>query len=136
MFSKNLLYLGVFSSESLQKFLVLNVFLLFLIIWKRKNIKRDNTTLNAEIVMRNCHLKKSGALNIVQGSINQKSHSFYVAQESFHKKLKFCSVKLDWANVCVCETVYVRNVIWFDIQSSFSKIPLLYNNKFTKLCWY
>ena len=129
MFSKNLLYLGVFSSESLQKFLVLNVFLLFLIIWKRKNIKRDNTTLNAEIVMRNCHLKKSGALNIVQGSINQKSHSFYVAQESFHKKLKFCSVKL-------AQSVHVRNVIWFDIQSSFSKIPLLYNNKFTKLCWY
>ena len=127
MFSKNLLYLGVFSSESLQKFLVLNVFLLFLIIWKRKNIKRDNTTLNAEIVMRNCHLKKSGALNIVQGSINQKSHSFYVAQESFHKKLKFCSVKL-------AQSVYVRNVIWFDIQSSFSKIPLLYSNKFTKLC--
>ena len=127
MFSKNLLYLEVFSSESLQKFLVLNVFLLFLIIWKRKNIKRDNTTLNAEIVMRNCHLKKSGALNIVQGSINQKSHSFYVAQESFHKKLKFCSVKL-------AQSVYVRNVIWFDIQSSFSKIPLLYNNKFTKLC--
>ena len=127
MFSKNLLYLGVFSSESLQKFLVLNVFLLFLIIWKRKNIKRDNTTLNAEIVMRNCHLKKSGALNIVQGSINQKSHSFYVAQESFHKKLKFCSVKL-------AQSVYVRNVIWFDIQSSFSKIPLLCNNKFTKLC--
>ena len=129
MFSKNLLYLEVFSSESLQKFLVLNVFLLFLIIWKRKNIKRDNTTLNAELVMRNCHLKKSGALNIVQGSINQKSHSFYVAQESFHKKLKFCSVKL-------AQSVYVRNVIWFDIQSSFSKIPLLYNNKFTKLCWY
>ena len=127
MFSKNLLYLEVFSSESLQKFLVLNVFLLFLIIWKRKNIKRDNTTLNAELVMRNCHLKKSGALNIVQGSINQKSHSFYVAQESFHKKLKFCSVKL-------AQSVYVRNVIWFDIQSSFSKIPLLYNNKFTKLC--
>ena len=127
MFSKNLLYLEVFSSESLQKFLVLNVFLLFLIIWKRKNIKRDNTTLNAEIVMRNCHLKKSGALNIVQGSINQKSHSFYVAQESFHKKLKFRSVKL-------AQSVYVRNVIWFDIQSSFSKIPLLYNNKFTKLC--
>ena len=129
MFSKNLLYLEVFSSESLQKFLVLNVFLLFLIIWKRKNIKRDNTTLNAEIVMRNCHLKKSGALNIVQGSINQKSHSFYVAQESFHKKLKFCSVKL-------AQSVYVRNVIWFDIQSNFSKIPFLYNNKFTKLCWY
>ena len=127
MFSKNLLYLEVFSSESLQKFLVLNVFLLFLIIWKRKNIKRDNTTLNAELVKRNCHLKKSGALNIVQGSINQKSHSFYVAQESFHKKLKFCSVKL-------AQSVYVRNVIWFDIQSSFSKIPLLYNNKFTKLC--
>ena len=127
MFSKNLLYLEVFSSESLQKFLVLNVFLLFLIIWKRKNIKRDNTTLNAEIVMRNCHLKKSGALNIVQGSINQKSHSFYVAQESFHKKLKFCSVKL-------AQSVYVRNVIWFDIQSNFSKIPFLYNNKFTKLC--
>lgn len=127
MFSKNLLYLEVFSSESLQKFLVLNVFLLFLIIWKRKNIKRDNTTLNAEIVMRNCHLKKSGALNIVQGSINQKSHSFYVAQESFHKKLKFCSVKL-------AQSVYVRNVIWFDIQSNFSKVPFLYNNKFTKLC--
>ena len=127
MFSKNLLYLEVFSSESLQKLLVLNVFLLFLIIWKRKNIKRDNTTLNAEIVMRNCHLKKSGALNIVQGSINQKSHSFYVAQESFHKKFKFCSVKL-------AQSVYVRNVIWFDIQSNFSKIPFLYNNKFTKLC--
>ena len=129
MFSKNLLYLEVFSSESLQKFLILNVFLLFLIIWKRKNIKRDNTTINAEIVIRNCHLKKSGALNIVQGSINQKSHSFYVAQESFHKKLKFCSVKL-------AQSVYVRNVIWLDIQSSFSKIPFLYNNKFTKLCWY
>ena len=98
--------MGVFSSESLQKFLVLNVFLLFLIIWKRKNIKRDNTTLNAEIVMRNCHLKKSGALNIVQGSINQKSHSFYVAQESFHKKLKFCSVKLA-QSVSVCEKCHM-----------------------------
>lgn len=60
----------------------------FEITLKQKLSRKKNVT---EVVQEDTTF--TGKLNVAQGSINLKSHSFNVAKENY-KKLKFYSVKL------------------------------------------